>query len=64
METLRDVWERKGLSPTWVAAQASISTTTLYKMNRKEHVAERTVARVCEVLNISQQQYDALIADR
>ena len=62
--TLIELWERKGLSPTAVAAQAGISPTTLYKMARKEHVARRTIVRVCEVLGISRQDYEALDAEK
>lgn len=58
--TLRELWEQRGLSPTQVAGQANISTTTLYKMNRKEPVARRTVASVCNVLNISREEYQTL----
>lgn len=58
--TLKDVWESKGLSPTQVAAQANISITTLYKMNRKEHVASRTIAAVCKALSITRDEYERL----
>jgi DNA-binding Xre family transcriptional regulator len=58
--TLKDVWEQKGLSPTQVAAQAGISTPTLYKMLHKEKVASRTIADVCRVLGITRKEYDKL----
>jgi DNA-binding Xre family transcriptional regulator len=62
--TLKQVWEEKGLSPTEVAGRAGISTTTLYKMNRKERVNSRNIANVCNVLSITRQQYDELEADK
>lgn len=62
--TLREVWERRGLSPTEVAGQAGISTPTLYKMNRRERVNPRNIIKVCEVLGITRQQYEALEADK
>jgi len=62
--TLRELWESRGLSPTRVAAQAGISTPTLYKMNRKEHVAARTIVSVCKALGITRQDYEALDAEK
>jgi DNA-binding Xre family transcriptional regulator len=62
--TLRELWESKGLSPTQVAAQAGISTPTLYRMNQKEHVTAKTIVGVCKALGISRQDYEALDADK
>lgn len=62
--TLRELWEDRGFSPTQVAAQAGITTTTLYKMNRKESVSSRTIASVCHVLNITRDQYRELTEEK
>ncbi len=62
--TLREIWENKGYSPTQVAAAANISVTTLYKVNRKEQVSNRTLIDVCKALGVSRQQYDQLEADK
>lgn len=58
--TLREVWELRGLSPTQLAAQANISTTTLYKMNKGEKVSNRSIIAVCQALGITRDQYDIL----
>lgn len=61
MPTLRDVWTRKGLNSTQVAAQAGITTATLYRMNRKEEdVLFNKVQAVCKVLGISLDEYAQL----
>lgn len=62
--TLRELWESKNMSPTRVAGLAGITTTTLYKMNRKQRVAPRTIEDVCRVLGISLQQYEQLDASK
>ena len=62
--TLKETWELLQLTPTQVAAQAGISVPTLYKMNRKERVSSRIVARVCEVLCISVEEYKNMQEDR
>jgi len=62
--TLRDIWESRGLSPTQVAGLANISATTLYKMNRKEHVSSRTIVDVCKVLGINKEKYESLQSDK
>lgn len=65
MATLRDIWERKRLSPTEVAGLARISLPTLYKMNKKEGgVRKRTIRDVCEVLGITQEEYEDLEAEK
>lgn len=63
METLKEIWESQGLTPTQVAAQAGISPSTLYKIARKEKVASRNLVRVLQVLGISRQQYENLRAE-
>ena len=60
MTTLRDIWIDLGYSSTEVAALAKISPPTLYKMNRKEKVADATIVAVCRVLSITRAEYDAL----
>ena len=60
MTTLRDLWQRKGMTSTRLAGQAGISVPTLYKMNRKEQVSMRTIDDVCRVLGITRAEYDAL----
>ncbi len=64
MSTLRDVWISKGMNSTQVAAKANISVPTLYKLNRKEDegVALAIVKRVCAVLGLSLNEYEALDA--
>lgn len=68
MTTLRDLWMSKRLTSTEVAAAAGISPPTLYKANRKEVIAERSIVAICQVLGITRQEYDALdvcpMADR
>jgi DNA-binding Xre family transcriptional regulator len=58
--TLRELWDSKGMSPTEVAGAAGISTPTLYKMNRKERVHKNNVRAVCQVLGISEKEYNQL----
>lgn len=62
LNTLKDVWEQKMMSPTQVAGLANISVATLYKINRKERVNARNLASVLQVLGLSRQQYEALAA--
>jgi len=62
MTTLRDLWKARGMTSTRLAGQAGISVPTLYKMNRKEQVAMRTIDDVCRVLGITRADYDALEA--
>jgi DNA-binding phage protein len=65
MTTLRDVWEDRGMSPTRVAGRAGISTTTLYRMLHKEpNISKHSIRKVCEVLRISEEQYDQLQPER
>lgn len=59
--TLKELWEDKGFSPTQLAAQAGISTQTLYRMNKKDtSVSGKTIASVCRVLEITRKEYDQL----
>lgn len=60
MTTLRDLWIEHDLTSQEVADRARISKVTLYKMNRKETVSQRTIVRVCRVLGITRADYDAL----
>lgn len=62
MSTLRDIWISKGMTSTQVAAAAHCSVPTLYKMNRREDsgVAFGIIKRVCAVLGLSLNEYDAL----
>jgi len=60
MPTLRDLWIEQDLSSQEMADRARISRVTLYKMNRKEKVAGRSIVRVCRALGITRAQYDAL----
>ncbi len=60
MTTLKDLWENRGISPTQLAAQAGITTPTLYKMNKKERVAAASIVSVCKALGITRKQYDEL----
>ena len=66
MHTLRDVWHSKGFRSEQVAAAAGCSIGTLYKLNRKgaegEGVAFGIVKRVCAVVGISLDEYNALDA--
>jgi DNA-binding Xre family transcriptional regulator len=62
--TLREVWEGKGLTATDTAINAGISQTTLYKANRKEFVSRAVVARICQVLELSMEEFEALKPDR
>lgn len=64
MATLRDVWISKGMNSTQAAAAARCSIPTLYKLNRREDegVAFGIVKRVCAVLGLSLEEYDALEA--
>lgn len=61
--TLRDVWLAKGMNSVEVAAASKCSVATLYKLNRRDQgVAIGTIKRVCAVLGLSLDQYDALEA--
>lgn len=64
MTTLRDVWIAKGMNSVQVAAAARCSIPTLYKLNRKgkegDGVALGIVRRVCTVLGLSLDEYEAL----
>lgn len=60
--TLKELWERRDMTPTEVAGQAGISLPTLYKMNRKENVHRNNIDAVCRVLGITRQQYNQLEA--
>lgn len=61
--TLRDVWLAKGKNSAEVAVAAKCSVATLYKLNRREdsNVAFGIVKSVCNVLNLTLNEYDALI---
>jgi len=62
--TLKELWEQQGYTPTQLAGQSGISVPTLYKMNRKDRVAPRTIDDVCRVLDITRQDYQNLEADK
>lgn len=65
MTTLRDLWESKGLSPTELAARAGISQMTLYRMNRRDsNILARNIAKVCQQLGITREEYDRLEPDK
>jgi len=68
MTTLRDLWIELDLTSAEVADRARITKPTLYKMNRKEKVSDRTIVRVCRILGITRAQYHELevcpMADR
>jgi predicted transcriptional regulator len=68
MTTLRDIWIEQDLTSRDVAKRAHIRHPTLYKMNRKERVSDRTIVKVCKALGITRKQYEALdvcpMADR
>jgi Cro/C1-type HTH DNA-binding domain len=51
------------MTPTEVAGAAGISMPTLYKMARKERVHRNNVRAVCQVLGISEKEYNQLEAD-
>lgn len=62
--TLKEVWESKGFNPTQLAAQANISTQTLYRMNRKDAtVRTQNIVRVCTILDITPEYYKSLVAE-
>ncbi len=64
MPTLRDVWLSKNMNSVEVAAAAKCSVATLYKLNRREDkgIALGTIKRVCAVLGLTLDEYDALEA--
>jgi transcriptional regulator with XRE-family HTH domain len=61
LATLRDLYHSKGLTTIQVAALAGVSDTTIDAMNRKEsYVKDVTIAKVCQALGISRDEYEAL----
>jgi DNA-binding Xre family transcriptional regulator len=62
-QCLKDVWIERGLTATQVAGKAGISTATLYRMNAKvgPQTRPQTIARVCEILELTIRQYRALV---
>lgn len=62
--TLRDIWVAKGMTSYDVASAAKCSVATLYKLNRREDkgIALGIIKRVCSVLELTLDQYDALEA--
>lgn len=62
MTTLRDIWMSKHMRSITVAERADIAQETLYKLNRKEDktVAFGIILKVCEILEISIDEYMAL----
>ncbi len=63
--TLREVWEQAGFeSATEVAGRAGVSVPTVYNMLRKEPVQRRNMLKVCKVLDITEDMYRALEAEK
>jgi DNA-binding Xre family transcriptional regulator len=62
--TLKELWQSKRLTPTQVAAQAGITTVTLYRMNRRKRVSLKSKVDVCKVLDITMDVYENLEAEK
>jgi DNA-binding Xre family transcriptional regulator len=60
MATLKEVWEGKGLSVEEVAAKADVSTMTVYRINKGQHVSFKSLRRVCQAIGITVEEYKAL----
>jgi len=60
MATLKEVWESKGLTIEEVAAKADVSTQTVYRINRGQHVLFKSLRRVCQAIGITVEEYKAL----
>lgn len=57
MTTLKDIWQHKGLTAEELAVQADVSSKTVYRINKKEHVSPRSLRRVLKILDISIDDY-------
>jgi Cro/C1-type HTH DNA-binding domain len=63
--TLRELWEQEGFhSATEVAGHAGVSVPVVYKMLRKERVQRQNMLAVCRTLNITEDRYKALEAEK
>lgn len=61
--TLKEKWESMSLSAMDVAAMARLSLPTVYKMNKKETVSNRSINDLCKALNITRSEYDGFTPD-
>ncbi len=60
MDSLRDIWLAKGFTSTSLAAACSVTAATIYRMNRKEPVHQKTIICVCKKLGISIRDYEQI----